>query len=114
MEVAALGFRWLAILDLSSTAHQTMATVDGRYFVIYNGEVYNFRQFRRDLGQRGVAFRSSGHTEVVLHCLALWARAALERFNGRLPWLLTMPPGYCFPEIMLELHLFFSLLTPMV
>ena len=78
----ALGFRRLAILDLSQAGHQPMVTRDGRYVVAYNGEVYNFRELKRELEQRGIRFCSSGDTEVVLHGLALWGKAALKRFNG--------------------------------
>ena len=78
----ALGFRRLAILDLSSTGHQPMTSSDGRYALVYNGEVYNFRELREEIQQRGIAFRSSGDTEVVLNALALWGKGALDRFNG--------------------------------
>ena len=71
---AALGFQRLSILDLSSAGHQPMATPDGRYVIIYNGEVYNFKELRCDLSQCGVRFRSSGDTEVVLNAIAAWAR----------------------------------------
>lgn len=78
----ALGFRRLAILDLSPAGHQPMTTPDGRYVIVYNGEVYNFRELREELQQRGIQFRSTGDTEVVLHAIALWGKAALHRFNG--------------------------------
>src|SRR5262250_1706837 len=77
-----LAFRRLAILDLSGNAHQPMLTPDGRYAFVYNGEVYNFRELRRELEQRGVQFHSKGDTEVVLHALAHWGNRALDRFNG--------------------------------
>ena len=78
----ALGFRRLAILDLSPAGHQPMTTSDGRYVIVYNGEVYNFRELREELGQRGIQFRSTGDTEVVLQALAVWDKEALHRFNG--------------------------------
>lgn len=77
-----LGFQRLSILDLSSTGHQPMTTPDGRYAIVYNGEVYNFQVLREELQQRGIRFRSSGDTEVVLNALARWGKAALRRFNG--------------------------------
>ncbi|MGH7717814.1 MAG: asparagine synthase (glutamine-hydrolyzing) [Gemmatimonadaceae bacterium] len=78
----ALGFRRLAILDLSPTGHQPMLTPDGRFALVFNGEVYNFRDIRGELEQRGVRFRSTGDAEVVLYALAEWGPAALRRFNG--------------------------------
>ena len=77
-----LAFRRLAILDLSENAHQPMLTPDGRYALVYNGEVYNFRELRQELEQEGGRFRSTGDTEVVLHALAHWGNSALSRFNG--------------------------------
>ena len=79
---SVLGFQRLSILDLSSLGHQPMTTPDGRYAMVYNGEVYNFRELRGDMQQEGIRFRSSGDAEVVLHALALWGKAALRRFNG--------------------------------
>ena len=78
----ALAFRRLAILDLSDSAHQPMRSRDGRYALVYNGEVYNFRELRRELEHDGARFRSTGDTEVVLHALAHWGNPALSRFNG--------------------------------
>ena len=78
----ALGFRRLSILDLSSAGHQPMVTPDGRYALVFNGEVYNFAEMRRQLEAEGVQFRSSGDTEVVLHALVRWGKSALARFQG--------------------------------
>jgi asparagine synthase (glutamine-hydrolysing) len=75
-------FRRLAILDLSESAHQPMLTPDGRFALVYNGELYNFRELRRELEQEGARFRSTGDTEVVLYALAHWGNQALARFNG--------------------------------
>lgn len=77
-----LGFRRLAILDLSPTGHQPMLTMDERYALVFNGELYNFQILKKELEQVGVRFRSTGDTEVVLYALAIWGIAALERFNG--------------------------------
>jgi len=77
-----LVFRRLSILDLSTAGHQPMVSKDGRYILVFNGEVYNFRELRRTLEQRGVSFRSSSDSEVVLYALIEWGRAALDRFNG--------------------------------
>jgi asparagine synthase (glutamine-hydrolysing) len=78
----ALGFRRLSILDLSPAGHQPMSTADGRYTLVYNGELYNFRELRAGLETAGVRLRSSGDSEVVLYALATWGADALQRFNG--------------------------------
>ncbi len=64
-----LGHRRLAIIDLSPHGHQPMASPDGRYWLSYNGEIYNFPELRDDLHVRGHVFRTRSDTEVILH---LW------------------------------------------
>ena len=64
---AALGHRRLAIIDLSDDGAQPMATDDGELVVAFNGEIYNYQALRRGLEARGVRFRSSSDTEVLLH-----------------------------------------------
>ena len=78
----SFGFRRLAILDLSPCGHQPMLTSDGRYVLIYNGEVYNFRELREELEDRGICFHSTGDTEAVLHILAQYGKDGLQRLNG--------------------------------
>ncbi len=80
--LAALGHRRLSIVDLSSKAHQPMATSDLRYWIVYNGEVYNFREIALELLSMGVTLQSSSDTEVVLQAFVKWGHACLERFNG--------------------------------
>src|SRR5882724_10032465 len=63
----ALGSRRLTILDLSERGHMPMSTPDGRYRIIYNGEVYNYRELRSTLEARGYTFRSNTDTEVLLY-----------------------------------------------
>ncbi len=63
---AALGHRRLAILDTSSRGHQPMATPDGKVVLVYNGEIYNFRELRADLEDEGFVFRGESDTEVLL------------------------------------------------
>ena len=77
------GHRRLSIIDLSSASHQPMATPDGLGVLIYNGEVYNYRDLRHALQQEGVRFTTSGDAEVVLQALHHWGpETALPRFNG--------------------------------
>jgi len=78
----ALGHRRLTIIDLTETGHQPMTTHDGRYTITYNGEVYNYRELRKDLEAEGVRFRGSSDTEVVLNAFALWGPKSVEKFIG--------------------------------
>ncbi len=77
-----LVFRRLAIIDLSPMGHQPMTVGNGRFVLVFNGEVYNFQELRHELESRGVQFRSTSDSEVVLHALIEWGNKALERFNG--------------------------------
>jgi len=81
---AGMGFGHtrLAILDLSDLAAQPMVCPAGRRTLVYNGEIYNYRELRAELEKAGYRFRSSGDTEVVLHALTHWGEAAAARFNG--------------------------------
>jgi asparagine synthase (glutamine-hydrolysing) len=77
-----LAHQRLAVLDLSDAAAQPMRTADGRHVLVYNGEVYNWRELRRELEACGYVFRTHSDTEVVLQALAEWGEAAIPRFNG--------------------------------
>lgn len=81
-ERCSLGHRRLSVIDTSSAGHQPMASRCGRYSIVYNGEVYNFRQIRDELAAAGDSFRSDCDTEVVLAAYARWGRACVERFRG--------------------------------
>ncbi len=72
----------LAILDLSPTGHQPMATPDARYWISFNGEVYNFQDIRRELQAKGLQFKSTGDTEVILRAYETWGPGCLNKFNG--------------------------------
>lgn len=77
-----LGHRRLSIIDLSKNAHQPMASSDGCYHIVYNGEVYNFKEIRDELKKSGVVFNSGSDTEVVLYSYIKWGPACLSKFNG--------------------------------
>jgi asparagine synthase (glutamine-hydrolysing) len=79
---AAFGFRRLAILDLSPTGHQPMVNRETGDCLIFNGEIYNFRDLRRDLESLGTRFLGSSDSEVLLHALGRWGDHALERLEG--------------------------------
>lgn len=79
----ALVHRRLAIVDLSPGGHQPMVSPDGRYVIVFNGEIYNFQTLRTELQALGHVFRSSSDTEVMLQAFAAWGvSAALRRFAG--------------------------------
>ncbi len=77
-----LGSRRLAIVDLSPRGHMPMQTADGRYTIVYNGEVYNAGELRETLRGRGYTFRSTTDTEVLLALYADEGAAMLPRLNG--------------------------------
>lgn len=77
-----LGHRRLAIIDLSPAGHQPMASISQRFVMVYNGEVYNYRELRTELEALGYQFRSRTDSEVVLNALIAWGAKGLERFNG--------------------------------
>lgn len=78
-----LGFRRLAILDLSPTGHQPMTSADGRYLMVFNGEAYNFGTVRDELIACGVSFRGTSDTEVILEAVCAWGlEKSLAKFNG--------------------------------
>ncbi|WP_404363743.1 asparagine synthase (glutamine-hydrolyzing) [Marinobacter sp.] len=77
-----LGHARLSILDLSSEANQPMVSRCGRYVLAYNGEVYNFKLFKKELESEGVIFRTHSDTEVLLEGYARWGQALFSRLNG--------------------------------
>ena len=79
---AGLVNRRLAVIDLSPAGHQPMSTPDGRFTIIHNGEVYNYREIREKLKVKGYTFNSNTDTEVVLCSYVKWGKDCLERFRG--------------------------------
>ena len=72
----------LAVIDTSPAGHQPMASADGRYVIVYNGELYNYRELAAELADSGHSFASRTDTEVVLHAYQEWGPDCLHRFNG--------------------------------
>lgn len=88
----------LSILDLSAHGHQPMLSRDGRWAMVYNGEVYNYAAIRRELESLGHTFRGSGDSEVILEAFAQWGPEAVRRFIGMFAIAL-----WCLPERRLHL-----------
>lgn len=78
----ALGHRRLSILDLSDAGSQPMASASGRFWIVFNGEIYNYLEIRRDLEAIGWKFRSHSDTEVLLCAYEQWGQSCLDRFMG--------------------------------
>ena len=79
---AYLGHRRLAILDLNHHAAQPMRSGCGRYVIVFNGEIYNFRELKRDLESQGAVFHTQSDTEVILALYASQGAAMLSKLHG--------------------------------
>ncbi|MFZ1307250.1 MAG: asparagine synthase (glutamine-hydrolyzing), partial [Ferruginibacter sp.] len=77
-----LGHRRLALIDLSAGGHQPMSYEAARYWISYNGELYNYIEIKAELAAAGYTFRSASDTEVILGAFAAWGTNAFKRFNG--------------------------------
>ncbi len=88
-DIASLGHRRLSIIDLSESGNQPLHSTDGRYVIVYNGELYNYKELKFEL-QRAVQgtnespyiFRTNTDTEVILAAYSRWKEKCLQRFNG--------------------------------
>ncbi|GAB2958203.1 asparagine synthase (glutamine-hydrolyzing) [Hymenobacter coalescens] len=81
-DCVGLGFRRLAILDLSADGNQPMTDESGRYTIVFNGEIFNFRELRAKLQKKGYTFRSHTDTEVILKLYITEGRGFLKKLNG--------------------------------
>ncbi len=81
-QFVGLGHRRLSIIDTSSAGHQPMTDPSGRYTIIFNGEIYNYRELKKDLVNQGIAFDSSSDTEVLLQLFIKEGKSCLEKLNG--------------------------------
>jgi len=80
--IIGLAHRRLSIVDLSSLGHQPMPYQDGRYWMTYNGEIYNYLELRQELETLGHSFKSQSDSEVILAAYAQWGADCLHKFNG--------------------------------
>ncbi len=78
----AFGHRRLSIIDLSPAGHQPFCTPDQRYWIVYNGEIYNYLELRENLKRKGYIFKTKTDTEVLLYAYIHWGPSALERLVG--------------------------------
>ena len=81
-EHVALGHRRLSIIDPSPAGHQPMSYAGGRYWITYNGEIYNYRELCNELKNKGFSFQSQSDTEVILAAYSQWGEECLERLRG--------------------------------
>lgn len=77
-----LGHRRLSIIDVSAEANQPMADATGRYHIVFNGEIFNYRQLKQSLQQKGIAFQTESDTEVLLQLFILYGKGCLDQLNG--------------------------------
>ncbi len=84
----ALGFRRLSILDVSSKGHQPMTGSNGKSVIVFNGEIYNYREIREELEAKGHRFKSDSDTEVILNAFEEWGEKCVDRFIGMFAFLL--------------------------
>lgn len=76
-----LGHARLSIIDLREVSNQPLNILN-RYWIVYNGEIYNYKELRGELEQRGAIFKTNGDTEVLLYAYVIWGTSCVERFNG--------------------------------
>ena len=80
--IGGFAHRRLSILDLSKSGHQPMCTANQRYWISYNGEIYNYRAIRKELEAKGIKFFSMSDTEMLVNAFAVWGIDFLEKISG--------------------------------
>jgi asparagine synthase (glutamine-hydrolysing) len=78
----ALGHRRLSLLDLTSAGHQPMSDINGSLQIVFNGEIYNFLELKKELAALGHIFKTTCDTEVILKSYLQWGKNCFQRFNG--------------------------------
>src|SRR5688572_29137902 len=81
LEQAVMGHRRLSIIDING-GQQPMCTPDGRLWIVFNGEIYNFQAIRDELAHAGHPLSTNSDTEALLHAYLVWGDKCLERLNG--------------------------------
>ena len=78
----AFGFRRLSIVDLSSAGHQPMTEFSRRFWIVFNGEIFNHNELRSELRLKGFVFKTDSDTEVILNAYRYWGKDCVSKFNG--------------------------------
>jgi asparagine synthase (glutamine-hydrolysing) len=77
-----LGWRRLSIIDLSPTGHQPMSNADQSIWIVFNGEIYNYIELRKELAAQGFVFRTQSDTEAIIHAYSAWGKDCVHHLNG--------------------------------
>lgn len=80
--IVALGHRRLSIIDTTASGHQPMTDKSGRYIIIFNGEIFNYKALKEELSNRGIHFSSGSDTEVLLYLYITEGKSCLQKLNG--------------------------------
>ena len=91
-EIAALGMRRLSIIDLAG-GHQPMSSNSGAFTIVFNGEIYNYRELREQLRQRGINFSTNSDTESILHCYEEFGDDCVDHLRGMFAFAIWDAPG---------------------
>ena len=81
-EHVALGHRRLSIIDLDTKSNQPMVSHDGKYIIIFNGEIYNYVEIKKKLLKKGAVFKTEGDTEVIIEAYRIYGTSCINQFNG--------------------------------